>query len=641
MRFSAQPPLLSTTSFRRVITTALIYFAATLPTKLLLIIIPDGTEVRFSACVPVVLGIIWGPAGAIGSALGNFLGDLVLGYPIYIYIWGAISNFFIAYIPYKLWYSFTVNNKTPLFIHDTHSFLKFLVIILFNSLIVSTMLTALLESVGIAIPAQSFFIFFSNNFDFPLLLGIPILLFLRKTNINFVLPPVKPFSTKRYLTVLILLIVNSSYFLFTGYFSNNMRFQLANYSLIINTCLLAYLCTIPGRYNPKYFTDNSSVFYSISSRVTANFLQLAILAILFISFSIIMINPSLIYLPEKEEQWHTIFSTMLFCINIIFLAVFFILRNTEQTMVQRLVKLTKSAHEFSQHDYLEVPKPLLMPSINTNAKDELDDLTESFQKMTKDIRHYVIDLSCAVAEKENLATQLQIAAEIQQSRLPNAEEFNNKLKNYYLFAQMTPAREIGGDLYDCFYLDDNHFVILIADVSGKGIPAALFMMTTKTLLKSNAALSPGKILTKTNNTLCEGNDNMMFVTAWLGIVELDSGKIIYANAGHNPPLLQQANSSPEWLKSRSGPALGIMPNINFKDYTTNIHLGGKLLLYTDGITEATNSLGEFFGNERLFQQFQDVDNPKDLLSALTDFGENTEQDDDITLLWLEYNQKYN
>lgn len=635
MRFMIQPPLLSFITCRRIMITAFIYSIAIIPTKLLLMLLP-GAEVRFAACIPVVMGILWGPAGAIGSAVGNFLGDFYAGDDLYICFWGAVANFFLAYLPYKLWYSFRVDATTHLFIHDTRSFIKFLGIIFITALLFSTMLTAILNATGTASASESFFIFFSNNFDFPLLLGIPLLLLLRRSNrLTFALPPAESGSSKVHYFALLTALLLCLIFLLSIINRSALQALAANLYLFIMTLLLAYVCHMPVNYKLHYFNDQTRLFYSISAKATTVFLQLAILSVLFIGFSIFITNPALIHISQRLELWRAIFSTLLFSINIIFIAVLSILWQTEKTIVQPLIDLSKTAREFSSCQYLTAPAAVDLPRVNKETSDEIDDLTDSFYKMQTDIKRYVTDLGTAISERESLAAQLNIAAEIQQNMLADTGKINQQLKHYELFAGMFPAKEVGGDLYDCFFLDNNNLVIIIADVAGKGIPAALFMMVTKALLKNNASDSPGQILAKTNATLCENNDRMMFVTVWLGIVHLPSGKLTYANAGHNYPFLQTANQYPLQLNQRSGPALGVKNDLVFTDYTTFMPPNSRLLLYTDGISEAENNQHEFFGSTRLAKRFQRTHIPEDILFSVLEFSEGAEQSDDITVLWLE------
>ena len=210
---------------------------------------------------------------------------------------------------------------------------------------------------------------------------------------------------------------------------------------------------------------------------------------------------------------------------------------------------------------------------------------------------------------------------------------------------MTPAKEVGGDFYD-FYMKDNEktLCILIADVSGKGIPAAMFMMRAKTLLKSltESGVSVTQIFEDANNTLCVGNDASMFVTAWEGLIDLESGQMHYACAGHNPPAVRRHDGSFQLLREKVGFVLAGMEDMRYKENTFVFEPGDTIFLYTDGVTEAVNKNGELFGEERLLQALNDAQDgsAKDLCqavkAAVQAFSDGTDQFDDITMLAFAY-----
>ncbi len=210
---------------------------------------------------------------------------------------------------------------------------------------------------------------------------------------------------------------------------------------------------------------------------------------------------------------------------------------------------------------------------------------------------------------------------------------------------MTPAKQVGGDFYDFFYCDRDKLCLVIADVSGKGVPAALFMMQAKTAIKNYASHGhgPAKVLEHVNHTLCEGNDAEMFVTVWLGILDLNTGKIQCANAGHEYPVLMRAGGDYELLKDKHGLALAAMDGISMKEYEIDLDPGDRLFVYTDGVPEAINEKVEAYGTERLCEKLnalKNVSQQQTLESVLRDirnFAGAAEQFDDITMLGITYN----
>ena len=241
-------------------------------------------------------------------------------------------------------------------------------------------------------------------------------------------------------------------------------------------------------------------------------------------------------------------------------------------------------------------------------------------------------------------TELRTATQIQESMLPNVFPPYPERSEFDLYASMDPAKEVGGDFYDFFLVDDDHLCMVMADVSGKGVPAALFMMASKIILANNAKMgkSPAQILTDTNASICANNREEMFVTVWLGILEISTGRLIAANAGHEYPALRRADGAFELLKDKHGLVIGAMEFARYKEYELQLHPGDRLFVYTDGVPEATNAQTELFGTERMLAALnEDADGtPEGLLKtvrrAVDGFVQGAEQFDDLTMLCLEY-----
>jgi serine phosphatase RsbU (regulator of sigma subunit) len=245
------------------------------------------------------------------------------------------------------------------------------------------------------------------------------------------------------------------------------------------------------------------------------------------------------------------------------------------------------------------------------------------------------------AAREKVAHELNIAARIQQSILPSTFPAFPEHREFDLFAVMTPAREVGGDFYDFFFIDDNRLAVIIADVSGKGVPAALFMMNSRTVFRSIAiqGKSPAEVLAESNDILCIGNDTGMFVSAFIAYYHFSSGRLVYSNGGHNPPLLLQSPEACRELDQRHGSALGVLPGIVYGEDVQRLEQGQMLVLYTDGVTEACSPEKELFGLAR-FQQFVNscrLSDPSHLCHRLVESLEEFQQGpqfDDITVLAL-------
>ena len=259
-----------------------------------------------------------------------------------------------------------------------------------------------------------------------------------------------------------------------------------------------------------------------------------------------------------------------------------------------------------------------------------DNLTEKYEKQKQ--------------ETSRIETELSMATRIQADMLPNLFPAFPERDEFEIFASMEPAKEVGGDFYDFFMIDDDHLGLVIADVSGKGVPAALFMMMSKILVNNFAMMggSPAKVLELVNTQICKNNDEDMFVTVWLGVLEISTGKVTAANAGHEYPMIKKADGGFEIFKDKHGLVVGGMEGLRYKDYEFTLEKGGTLFLYTDGVAEATNAGNELFGTERMIAALNtapDAD-PKMLLSnmkkAVDDFVGDAPQFDDLTMLSVKY-----
>ncbi len=275
--------------------------------------------------------------------------------------------------------------------------------------------------------------------------------------------------------------------------------------------------------------------------------------------------------------------------------------------------------------------------------DEIEELSESFAQMYLELREYLRELSIVTAEKERIGAELDIATQIQADMLPGIFPAFPEREEFDIFASMDPAKEVGGDFYDFFLIDADHLALVIADVSGKGVPAALFMVITKTLIKNQMMMgvSPKSVLEAVNNQLCENNEAEMFVTVWLAVYEISTGKVTAANAGHEYPAIKRAGGSFELFKDPHGFVVAGMENTRYKEYEMELHAGDTLFVYTDGVPEATDAGQTLFGTERMLEALnkkKDTD-PKELVEGLKNeidrFVGEAMQFDDITMLSLQ------
>ena len=283
-----------------------------------------------------------------------------------------------------------------------------------------------------------------------------------------------------------------------------------------------------------------------------------------------------------------------------------------------------------------------------DARFEIGVLARSVKKMETDIISYIDNLTRVTAEKERIGAELNVATQIQANMLPSIFPPFPDRKEFDIYATMTPAKEVGGDFYDFFLIDDDHIALVMADVSGKGVPAALFMVIAKTLIKDRAIsgeFSPSKILASANEQLCEGNEAELFVTVWLAIIEISTGKGMAANAGHEHPTIRRADGSYELVQYRHSPAVATMEGMKFREHEFVLFPGDSLFVYTDGVPEATDADNELFGCDRMLEALnkQPDAEPETILrnvkEAVDAFVGSAPQFDDLTMLGFRYNGK--
>ena len=337
---------------------------------------------------------------------------------------------------------------------------------------------------------------------------------------------------------------------------------------------------------------------------------------------------------------------LLAAVAAVFLVTFlFILRRMVLHPIDLLTQATGDFIQSNEEELAAGTATVNVPPIRTG--DEVELLADSFRKMEEDMISYIREFMKATAEKERIGAELNVATQIQADMLPRIFPAFPERQEFEVYATMNPAKEVGGDFYDFFLVDDDHLAVVIADVSGKGVPAALFMVIAKTLIKNHAQNreTPGEVFTQTNAQLCEGNDAGLFVTAWMGVLEISTGKFVYVNAGHNPPLLKRAGGQYEWLKSRPGFVLAGMEGIRYRENTLELMPGDTLYLYTDGVTEATSSAQELYGEERLQAALNEASElpvsqllPR-IKNCIDTFVGDAEQFDDITMLGLQYHTR--
>ncbi len=327
--------------------------------------------------------------------------------------------------------------------------------------------------------------------------------------------------------------------------------------------------------------------------------------------------------------------------GILLAATVLLFANLQNGILRRIVRLE---HEVVTYSETKDPQTAVTIREKKGPNDELGSLADRFADMIGSLDVYMNDLQKVTAEKERIGAELSVATQIQADMLPRIFPAFPGRNEFELFASMDPAKEVGGDFYDFFLIDPDHLAVVMADVSGKGVPAALFMVIAKTLIKNRAQMgvSPAEVLAYTNEQLCEGNDAELFVTVWMAIIEISTGRGIAVNAGHEHPVICRKGGEYELVVYRHSPAVATLEGLRFREHEFRLYPGDSLFVYTDGVPEATNAHDEMFGNQRMLDAINEVrdQSPEARLrhvkEAIDGFVGDAPQFDDITMLCLDY-----
>ena len=407
----------------------------------------------------------------------------------------------------------------------------------------------------------------------------------------------------------------------------------------------AYSSEVAGKYlkqmesknqNITYFFNRTEFGYDYTGLITIKDSSGKSVAVLAVDISINEIRDTLV------KYVFIVLVGMIFLIAVFLTALYSWLKKRIIVPISK-VKTAAQAFVISSHGQTD-PEKIQFEDPQIVSEDEMQALSEAFVTMAADLKEYMRDLLAETKEKERISTELSLATEIQANMLPCIFPAFPERTEFDIYAMMHPAKEVGGDFYDFFLIDEDHLALVIADVSGKGVPAALFMVIAKTLIKNQALTgeSPAQILRSVNEQLCEGNEAELFVTVWLGIIQISTGKGIAANAGHEHPVIRRKDGKFELVIYRHSPAVAVMEGMNFREHEFELYPGDTLFVYTDGVPEATDSQNKLFGNERMLNALNKNPDakPEELLKNVKEevdlFTKEVPQYDDVTRLGNKY-----
>lgn len=560
------------------------FFAVSMPFRRMFSVL-SVTEIRPVNAFPPVFGIAFGFWGAIGCSIGNFAADIVSGEDVTLSVCGFFPQFLYGYLPYLMWKRIgRGDNNERLRIDSFDMLLKYIFVVLANSVFVTLGLAVLFLIFGISdiISPLTLFLFL-NNFDFCIIIGIPLLLVI--------------YRMRQYIQ-----------------------------------------CVRTGK-------DKKSVFrISLNERMLWGIVAVGLITAYLFGAIVFEIADNAEH--TMLEVWNRVYVVVGVEVNVFFLISFLVLHFIEKNITLPIESLAEISEKYSsQSGGFDNEMMIKECEKFCDNKTEAGHLARSYVQMVKNLDAYIEDIKKMTAERERIGAELAVARKIQSEMLPHDFDIFSARDDFQIYADMKPAKAVGGDFYDFYMLDDHTAVFLIADVSDKGIPAAMFMMKSKTIIKDLAenGLEPDEIFTRANEKLCENNDAGMFVTAWLGILDLKTGLMKFANAGHNPPLVRHRNGGFEYMKERSGIVLACMEGIKYRKNEIQLEAGAKLYLYTDGVTEAADNDGQLYGEERLLELLNSLEksDPENICKCVKGdvdkFVGSARQCDDITMLAVNLN----
>ncbi|MBQ6351401.1 MAG: SpoIIE family protein phosphatase [Methanobrevibacter sp.] len=586
-----------------------------------------------------ISGLLFGPYGALGAVLGNTLCDFIRGYSVGLTITSEVISLFIATLAYKLWYEKFKSRKiitTPK-LNGTSEMIVFIGIILLCAAIYSLINKKLSyifqpETIQISfLVGVRYFINFVNTAFIFGIIGI-----LLSKYIDFIHVPEKyeeKLNEKTYKILGALLVITT---LFVGatdfYLGSNVGIMIVEI-LIIMALLVLYLTKPINR-------EITRIPYNRIPEKIMNIFLVTSLIILVIGYIVasdeVLITALDLYLPINiDEIMILVFLMMDILFIIYFIPSILVLKYIENNVIDPIVSFSGIEKFIKKGDRIESDGLVKVYSKYINEDDEIGMLARSYTSLINYTNEYIENIHKIEGEKHRIEAELSIAEKIQKSNLPTG---SIEKENYSIFGFSQPAKEVGGDFYDYYELDDDNVAIVIGDASGKGIPAAILSTVAQSIIKQllKSEKDPSKVLYLLNNQICENNSELMFVTLWLGIYNNKTNNLTFSNAGHEAPLIMEDGKFKP-LKVSPGIVLGVMEDFEFVKEETEMSKG--IIVYTDGITDAKNPNDEFYGEDKLidFLNSHPFENKiiDKLLKDIDEFTGPNDQFDDMTIVLLD------
>lgn len=597
-----------------------------------------GTGLNPHLGLSFAAGLLLGPYGALGAVIGNTLCDIIRGYHWTIIIFSEITTFGVSCLAYKLWYNeYRFRDKvTPPKLDGTNNILVFIGIILLTGALYSLVTQEILylrflkHHIDFGIIGIEYFINYINSAFILGIIGI-----WTSDKIDFIYIPKtsdKQYNKKFYTILAFILIIIPFIFITSDHARISPTVTAAEIAIILIVLFVYLRKPITCKITEPPFT---SITEKISKTLILTVLLISLGGIFLISVGGVNIQ----YFFESKIELPELILIMQVVIDIIILLFaipsFIIVRYIEKKIVTPIISFSKINDFIKENEKIETEGLLNIYSNYINENNEIGIMAKSYTHLIEHNNEYIENIREIEGEKERIEAELSIATKIQASNLPTSALVG---ENYMVNGYSHPAKEVGGDFFDYYEIDEDNLAIVIGDASGKGVPAALLATVTQVMIKQilEHEKDPSIVLYNLNNQLCETNTEAMFITLWLGIYNKTSKIITFSNAGHNPPLIVEENNKYHYIKMDSGLVLGVMENYEY--ISEEINLSKEIVLYTDGITDACNTKNEMYGEERLkifFNNFKNDKGPiKPLLHDIEEFTDSAPQFDDMTILYL-------
>ena len=637
---------------RRELAILVLAFVATGITNYVSIHLPIELEPYLALCP--VIGLLFGPMGIIGVNLVSFIYNTWMGYPFDLVVLDLLNVFMVSYIPYRLWYSVGMaKDDRPPVLDSVFNISKFMVIMAVTSLVYTLLYNILYTFLeGNMVLDVTDMVRFLKVASFSFLFGMSAILVLRYLGVQFETPRFggTPDGWRRRIdprwfdTLLIVGAVVPALLMCTSP-GQRMFMVLA---VVEYGMLLVFLLkpVSPARTEEKTVLIGRNLKINKFDRtLIERFIAMFVIIGLAICVGVGVSSYFVFSDTSTPEQ---LSGDVVLYMSVALLAFFIpsvmILWYIENRVTIPVGAISAASRNFVSHDYDEFSAEFADTCARfSGADNEIGELARSLSKMNVDMGTYIEDIRNLNSQQEMYRAELNVAKNIQESFVPR--DFTIvRGTGASIAGSMEAAKYVGGDFYDFYMVDDDHLAVVIGDVSGKGVPAALFMAVTKNLIEGQSypGKDPSEIMALVNSSLSRNNDENMFVTVWLGILDLVTGRMTCCNAGHNPPVIVRHGSSPELLKSKAFLVLGARETAKYGSFEVDLKPGDRVLLYTDGITEANDDYNGFYGTERLMKVMAGNGDltPEEQIESVSEdvaaFTNGAEQFDDMTMLLLRY-----